>query len=69
MRMCAGDMYEGGWQHGLEDGVGTFIAADGSTYYGSWRGGQLDGQGVYKPASPSNARCAGDVAGLDGHWA
>jgi len=52
----AGDAYEGGWKDGLEHGVGTFIAADGSTYYGAWKSGQLHGQGVYKPAAAGNRR-------------
>lgn len=59
----AGDCYEGGWAGGLEEGAGTFMAADGSTYWGSWRGGNLDGQGVYTPAAAGNRRCAGGARG------
>ena len=40
------DRYEGEWRGGLENGVGTFIAADGSTYNGPWANGKMHGQGV-----------------------
>lgn len=46
---AAGDRYEGEWRHGLEHGIGTFLAADGSAYYGNWSEGKLHGKGVYKP--------------------
>ena len=49
--LCAGERYEGEWQRGREEGVGTFVAPDGSTFYGSWRGGQMHGEGVYKPSA------------------
>lgn len=45
----AGARYEGEWQHGREEGTGTFYAPGRGTYYGSWRGGQMHGKCVYTP--------------------
>lgn len=42
----AGDKYEGEWKEGRENGVGTSIAADGSTFYGFWLDGHMHGEGV-----------------------
>lgn len=44
IRLFAADRYEGEWRNGLENGVGTFIGADGSTFYGPWSGGKMHGQ-------------------------
>lgn len=46
---CAGDKYEGEWKNGRENGVGTSMAADGSTFYGFWLDGLMHGEGVSVP--------------------
>ena len=47
----AGERYEGEWADGTENGMGTFVAADGSTYYGSWLAGAMHGKCVFRPAA------------------
>lgn len=58
---CSGARYEGEWQHGKEEGTGTFYAPGRGTYYGSWRGGQMHGKCVYTPAEGSAAAKAAEA--------
>ena len=44
--LATGDKYEGEWRDGRENGVGTSMAADGSTFYGFWLDGLMHGEGV-----------------------
>ena len=44
--VATGDRYEGEWEQGRENGVGTYIAVDGSTFYGFWADGKMHGEGV-----------------------
>ncbi len=67
--LSAADRYEGEWRNGLENGVGTFIAADGSTFNGPWANGKMHGQGVSLPPCPDKqatgiaSDCFQDFAG------
>ena len=53
---CAANRYEGEWRNGLENGVGTFIGADGATFYGPWSGGKMHGQ-IVSPFLEASSIC------------
>ena len=59
-RACAGDKYEGEWKNGRENGVGTSMAADGSTFYGFWLDGLMHGEGVSHRSSVSHQASPAD---------
>ena len=46
MRYSNGDLYEGTWLNGQQEGRGMFTYADGRIYDGIWRKARMDGEGL-----------------------
>ena len=43
-----GDLYEGEWVVGIQNGQGTYNWADGSKYTGDWVDGSPEGKGTWE---------------------
>jgi hypothetical protein len=46
-----GDVYEGEWEHGEQNGQGTMRYANGDVYEGEWEHGEQNGQGTMRYAN------------------
>ena len=46
MTWSSGEVYEGGWQHGLQHGRGTMRWLDRRMYVGEWSCGKPNGNGL-----------------------
>jgi len=46
MKWSNGDVYEGNFWNGMQDGLGTFYFSDGSEYVGKWECNMMHGEGT-----------------------
>lgn len=49
-KLPGGAQYEGHYEHGRADGLGTFVNAEGDTYTGMWKAGKRHGKGTMRYA-------------------